>query len=86
MVLLYAKDTKGIQNLYRLVTASYLEGYDKIPIIPQEAYEEHREGLICISPDELEGKATEICGQTGYLSPLRKGKMKSRTRQKTKIG
>ena len=74
LMILYAKDDKGIQNLYRLVTASYLEGYDKKPIIPWKSYEECREGLICISPDELDEMTAEISEQTGYLSPIREGK------------
>ena len=45
-VLLYAKNDAGIKNLYKIVTASNLEYYDKIPLIPREYLDEHRDGLI----------------------------------------
>ena len=35
-VLLYAQNDAGIKNLYQIVTASNLEYYDKIPMIPRE--------------------------------------------------
>ena len=45
-VLLYAKDKTGIKNLYKIVTSSDLEYYDKLPLIPRKYLDEHREGLI----------------------------------------
>ena len=45
-VLLYAKNDAGIKNLYKIVTASNLEYYDKIPLIPRKYLDDHRDGLI----------------------------------------
>ncbi len=45
-VLLYAKNDVGIRNLYKIVTASNLEYYDRIPLIPRRYLDEHRDGLI----------------------------------------
>ena len=46
-VLIYAKNETGLRNLYRIVTASYLEYYDnKKPMIPKALLEEYRDGLI----------------------------------------
>ena len=45
-ILIYAKNDEGIKNLYRIVTASNLEYYDKIPLIPRKYLDEHRGGLI----------------------------------------
>ncbi len=45
-VLIYAKNAAGIRNLYKIVTASNLEFYDGIPLIPRKYLDEHREGLI----------------------------------------
>ena len=45
-VLLYAKNDEGIKNLYKIVTASNLEYYDKMPLIPRKYLDEHRDGLI----------------------------------------
>lgn len=45
-ILIYAKDETGLRNLYKIVAASYLEFYDKTPLIPREYLDEHRDGLI----------------------------------------
>lgn len=45
-ILLYAKNDIGIKNLYKIVTASNLEYYDEIPLIPRKYLDEHRDGLI----------------------------------------
>ena len=45
-VLLYAKNDEGIKNLYRIVTASNLEYFDEVPLIPREYLNAHMDGLI----------------------------------------
>ena len=45
-ILLYAKNDAGIKNLYRIVTASNLEYFDEVPLIPREYLNAHMDGLI----------------------------------------
>ena len=44
--ILFARDTKGLKNLYRLISASYLDYYRRFPRIPKSLLEQHREGLL----------------------------------------
>jgi len=46
---LLAKDFKGYQNLVRLATRAYLEGFYEKPRIDREILREHAEGLIALS-------------------------------------
>ena len=46
---LLAKDFKGYQNLVRLATRAYLEGFYEKPRIDREILREHSEGLIALS-------------------------------------
>lgn len=45
-----AKNYSGYQNLIKLVTDSYLEGFYYKPRIDKELIEKYKENLICISP------------------------------------
>jgi len=46
---LLAENYTGYQNLLKLVTASYLEGYYYKPRMDKELLRKHHEGLICLS-------------------------------------
>ncbi len=46
---LLAKDFKGYQNLVRLASRAYLEGFYEKPRIDRELLREHHEGLIALS-------------------------------------
>ena len=45
-IILLAKNQIGIRNLYKLVTKSHLEDFDRFPVIRKCVLQEHREGLI----------------------------------------
>ena len=70
-VLLYAKNEIGIRNLYKIVTASNLQYYDKMPLIPKGYLDEHREGIIVGS---IYADQEVIANQIDYVKPLREGK------------
>ena len=40
------KNKTGLKNLYKLISASYLEHYQRNPVIPRSLLEQHREGLL----------------------------------------
>jgi DNA polymerase III subunit alpha len=46
---LLAQNRTGMQNLIRLASRAYLEGYHYIPRIDKELLSEYKEGLICLS-------------------------------------
>ncbi|GAB4186103.1 MAG: DNA polymerase III subunit alpha [Simkaniaceae bacterium] len=48
-LILLAKNQKGYQNLCRLSSAGYLEGFYYVPRIDKELLKSHSEGLICLS-------------------------------------
>ena len=74
-ILLYAKNDVGIKNLYKIVTASNLEYYEKMPLIPREYLDEHRDGLIVSNlPDKLFDDRAFIADQVEYVKPLREGR------------
>ena len=74
-VLLYAKNETGIRNLYKIVTASNLEFYDKMPLIPRNYLNEHRDGLIVSElPDKLFDDGAFIADRIEYVNPLREGR------------
>ena len=45
-IILLVKNKIGLKNLYKLISASYLEHYHRNPIIPKSLILQHREGLI----------------------------------------
>src|SRR5262245_27918538 len=46
---LLAQNRTGFQNLVRMASAAFLEGYHYVPRIDKELLETHHEGLICLS-------------------------------------
>jgi DNA polymerase-3 subunit alpha len=46
---LLAKDRAGFQNLIKMASAAYTEGFYHVPRIDKELLEAHHEGLICLS-------------------------------------
>lgn len=48
-IVLLAKDVKGYQNLCKLSSIGFLEGFYYLPRIDKETLAAHREGLICLS-------------------------------------
>jgi DNA polymerase-3 subunit alpha len=46
---LLAKNRRGFQNLIKMASAAYLEGFYYKPRIDRELLEQHHEGLICLS-------------------------------------
>jgi len=45
-IVLLVKDKKGLNNLYRLVSAAHLHHFYRRPLIPRELLCQHREGLL----------------------------------------
>lgn len=45
-IVILARDTTGLKNLYQLISISYLDYYYRSPRIPREKLIKHREGLI----------------------------------------
>ena len=45
-MVVFAKNKEGLKNLYKLITASYLDYYKRYPRMPKSLIERHREGLL----------------------------------------
>ncbi|MEG1395739.1 MAG: PolC-type DNA polymerase III, partial [Oscillospiraceae bacterium] len=45
-LIVLAKNQTGLRNLYKLVSASFLDHYSRVPIMPKSLINENREGLI----------------------------------------
>ncbi len=45
-MVIYAKNKRGLYNLYQLISKSYLEFYRRFPRIPKSVLERYREGLM----------------------------------------
>ena len=45
-MIIFARDLVGLKNLYKLISASYLDYYRRFPRMPKSVIEQHREGLI----------------------------------------
>ena len=45
-IVILVKNQTGLNNLYKLITKSHLEYFDRYPIIPKSVLEQHRDGLI----------------------------------------
>lgn len=76
-IALYAKNDVGIKNLYKIVTASNLEYYDRVPLIPSKFLDEHRNGIIigaACEDGELFDNEDFIADQIEYVNPLREGR------------
>lgn len=49
-IVLFAENNAGYQNLMKLVTRSFLEGFHERPRVDREILREHHEGLIALIP------------------------------------
>jgi DNA polymerase-3 subunit alpha (Gram-positive type) len=61
-IILIAKNLTGLKNLYKLISASYLQYYRRRPRMPKSLIEQHREGLLIGSACESGELYTAILG------------------------
>jgi len=66
-IVLLVKNKTGLNNLYKLVTKSHLEHFDRYPIIRKSVLMEHREGLIIGSACEAGEVFDAISERRGTL-------------------
>lgn len=60
-LVLLAENNTGYQNLLKLVTQSYLEGFYYKPRLDKELIQKHKEGLIAILPSFVKTNVEELC-------------------------
>ncbi|NGX39656.1 MAG: DNA polymerase III subunit alpha [Chlamydiae bacterium] len=58
-IVLLVKDKTGYQNLCKLSSSAYLEGFYYTPRIDKELLQKHSEGLVCLS-GPMRGKVAEL--------------------------
>ena len=69
-IVLLAKNFKGYQNLVKLTTKAWLEGFYYKPRIDENLLEEYSEGLICLSAC-LQGKIPQLLLQRRFDDALK---------------
>jgi len=70
-IILLVKDKTGLDNLYKLVTKSHLENFNRYPTILKSALLQHREGLIVGSACEA-GEVFRAVSEGRDASEIRK--------------
>ena len=73
-IIILAASTEGLRNLYKLVTISHLQDFNKasrVPIIRRSVLERHREGLIIGSACEAGELYEAVTGKKSYAELCR---------------
>ena len=70
-IILLAKSRAGLDNLYKLVTISHLENFDKYPIVRKSALAAHRDGLIVGTACEIGEVFDAVTRRKGLFELLR---------------
>ncbi|MDR0491225.1 MAG: PolC-type DNA polymerase III, partial [Oscillospiraceae bacterium] len=70
-IILLVRDKKGLNNLYKLVTKSHLEDFDRYPVIRKSVLMQHREGLIIGSACEAGEVFEAVAERRGTLELTR---------------
>ena len=68
-IILLVKNETGLNNLYKLVSKSHLEDFDRYPVIKKSVLSQHREGLIIGSACE-KGEVFEAVSNSGSTLDL----------------
>ncbi|UOO38814.1 PolC-type DNA polymerase III [Oscillospiraceae bacterium CM] len=70
-IMILAKNQTGIKNLYKLITKSHLEFFNRYPIMPKSALLEHRDGLLIGSACEAGEVFSAVADGYGRLEQRR---------------
>ena len=70
-IILLAKNQTGLRNLYKLVTRSHLQDFERHPIIRKSALIRHRDGLIVGSACEAGEVFDSVVQRRGFLEQMR---------------